>query len=337
MLFFRISILFILLSEPVYYSLPKSYILDCDELVSRGDNLGLKAVEQLINPLALLYLDTAYAGHIVDWEFKQGFLRGYPYRSGYYMLDIPEYTLEIAASTGNKHACSNLLRYYCSIPKFSRSDTICMIYNQLYRFLPVFVFRRPCGLLTENKLQQDFTEWEKIAQRNPPVKYTDPSAEFDRFPELKPVNNSPDAGFIALQLALALEQIKSPDFTMDKIKGLRRMQGCLANKRFTLPVIGGEYKVYSEPIETAIVPASREYGNIKQAVEDAGQIRLLVECWLTRHNFSENMPYSQSRILVKPPKKAYFEIYYEFGMQAFRLTLLGNSSFLIEKTMEAID
>ena len=74
MLFFRISILFILLSEPVYYSLPKSYILDCDELVSRGDNLGLKAVEQLINPLALLYLDTAYAGHIVStvWNYKQG-------------------------------------------------------------------------------------------------------------------------------------------------------------------------------------------------------------------------------------------------------------------------
>ncbi|MCX6282871.1 MAG: hypothetical protein NTW31_01330 [Bacteroidetes bacterium] len=49
------------------------------------------------------------------------------------------------------------------------------------------------------------------------------------------------------------------------------------------------------------------------------------------------MTYSQSRFLVKRPNKAYVEIYYEFGMQALRLTVLGNKSIMIEKTIETID
>jgi len=64
---------------------------------------------------------------------------------------------------------------------------------------------------------------------------------------------------------------------------------------------------------------------------------MIISSWLTRHNFNQHMPHTQSKFLVKHPDKVYFEIYYEFGMQAIRMTLLGNNSVMMEKTMEAID
>ncbi|MCX6286403.1 MAG: hypothetical protein NTY96_04755 [Bacteroidetes bacterium] len=337
MFFLRVTVLFILLAKPLYYSAQQPSLLDADELVLLGDKNGLKAVERLINPMALLYLDTTYASHIVDWEFRQGFLHGHPDSIGYYVLELPRYTLDIASNTDNRHAASNLLRYYCSVPKVIKSDTVYWIYDQLYRFLPVFICRKPYQTFLERKLRKDFEEWSRISTRTAPVKYPDPSVEFDRLMNMKPLNNRPDSRYIALMLGLTLQQLKSPGFDEVKIKNLRRMQTCLNNKRFQLPVLSGEYRIYTEPIETQIIPTIIEYRNISQLVSDKAAMALIISSWLTRHNFNQNMPYSQSKFLVKRPNKVYFEVYYEFGMQAIRLTLLGNKSIMIEKTMEAID
>ena len=337
MLFLRFTILFILLAKPVYYTPQPLSILDCDEMVKLGDKSGLKAVEKLINPITLLYLDTAYANHIVDWEFRQGFLRTHPDSAGYSMLDLPWYTLDIASNLDNRHAASSLLRYYCSVPKLTKSDTIFWMYEQMYRFLPVFVCRKPGGALLEEKLKSDFKAWSHIAAITPPVKYPDPSVEYDRLPELKPLNTSNDSRFIALMLGLSLKQLKSPGFTEEKIKGLRRVQTCLENTRFQLPVLNSEYRIYIQPIEKRIIPAMKEYSNINQLVVDKAAMMLIISSWLTSHDFSQHMPYSQSKFLVKGPDKAYFEIYYEYCMQSIRLTLLGGKRIMIEKITETID
>ncbi|MCX6282122.1 MAG: hypothetical protein NTU51_09175 [Bacteroidetes bacterium] len=337
MFFLRITVLFVLLARPLYYSPQKPIVLDCDEIISLGDKSGLKAVEKLINPMALLFLDTTYASKIVDWEFNQGFLRGHPDSIGFYILNLPTYTLDIASNTNNRHAASQLMRYYCSVPKVIKSDTICWMYEQLYRFLPVFVCRKPYESILEKKLRKDFEEWSRIAAKTTPLRYPDPSVEFDRFPGLKPLNTRNDSRYISLMLGLTLQQLKSPGFDDKKIKELRSMQTCLSNKRFQLPVLTGGYRIYTEPIETQIVRTISDYGSINQLVSDKPEMTLIISSWLTRHNFNQHMPYSQSKILVKRPNKAYLEIYYENGMQAIRLTLLSKKSVMIEKTMEAID
>jgi hypothetical protein len=337
MLFLRFTILFILLAKPGYYTPQPLSILDCDEIVKLGDKSGLKAVEKLINPITLLYLDTTYANHIVDWEFRQGFLRAHPDSAGYYIFDLPMYTLDIAANLDNRHAASSLLRYYCSVPKFTKSDTIFLIYKQMYRFLPVFVCRKPGETLLAEKLKSDFEAWTHIAAITPPVKYPDPSVEYDRLSELKPLNTCNDSRFIALMLGLTLQQLKTPGFTEEKIKRLRSMQTCLENTRFQLPMLNRDYRIFIQPIETLIIPAIREYNNINQLVSDQAGMMLIISSWLTSHNFNQHMPYSQSKFLVKRPNKAYFEIYYEYGMQSIRLTLLGRKIIMIEKVTENID
>ncbi len=337
MLFLRITVLFLLLAKPLYYSPQQTTILDSDELVLLGDKNGLQAVEKLINPMALLYLDTAYANHIVDWEFRDGFLKVHPDSCGYYVFGLPVYTLDIASNTNNRHAASYLLRYYCSIPKLAESDTIFPIYDQLYRFLPIFVCRKPYESELEKRLKKDFEVWSRLAASTPPARYPDPSVEFDRLLNLKPLCKRPDSRYVSLMIGLSLQQMKSPGFDENRIKDLRRMQTCLNNSRFKLPVLTGEYPIYTEPIETQIIPAACEYKEINQLVSDKAAMALIISSWLTRHNFSQHMPYSQSRVLVKRPNKAYIEIYYEFGMQALRLTLLGSKSIMIEKTIETID
>ncbi|MCX6282872.1 MAG: hypothetical protein NTW31_01335 [Bacteroidetes bacterium] len=220
MLILRITVLFILLAKPLYYSPQQTTILDSDELVLLGDKSGLQAVEKLINPIALLYLDTTYANHIVDWEFREGFLKAHPDSSGYYVFGLPRYTLDIASNINNRHAASYLLRYYCSIPKLTKSDTIFSIYDQLYRFLPVFVCRKPYETVLERKLKTDFEDWSRIAASTPPVRYPDPSVEFDRLLNLKPLNKQSDPRYIALILGLSLQQMKSPGFDENKIRDL---------------------------------------------------------------------------------------------------------------------
>jgi len=220
----RITVLLILLAKPLYHSPQRPEILDCDELITLGDKYGMKAVEDLINPLKLLYLDTSYAGHIIDWEFRQGFLKGYPDSIEYYMLSIPVYTLDIASNTTNRHAVSNLFRYYCSVPKITKSDTVFRLYDQLYKILPVFSRSNPYQKIMEVKLKTDFYVWSRIAVNCPPTKYADPSVEFDRFLNLKPVNNHTDPRYITLLLGLTLQQLKSPGFTEEKIKELRGIQ-----------------------------------------------------------------------------------------------------------------
>jgi len=337
MFFLRVTVLFILFLKPLYFSTPKPDILYCEEVVSTGDLKGLKAVEGLINPMTLLYLDTAYAEHIVDWEFSQGFLKGHPDSAGYYILDLPEYTIDIATLSNNMHAVSRLLSYYCSVPRITKSDTIFPMFDQLYKFLPVFVDMKPFAPLLEGKLSKDFHTWERLAAMTPPEKYPDPSVEFDRFLNLKPLNNHTDPRFMELVLGLALQQMGSPGFTDEKIKELRKMQTCLNNKRFQLPRLGKGNLAFTEPIEKLVIPAKKSYKDVGELVSDKAAMTLLISSWLTRHNFNEQMPYSHSRFLVRPPDKAYFEIYYEFGMQAIRLSLQGNKLIMIEKLTETIE
>jgi len=337
MQFMQITVLLFLVCKPVYYSPQKPDILECEEIVRLGDKYGMKAVEGLINPLTLLYLDTTYAGHIVNWEFRKGFLKGHPDSAGYYILELPEYTIDIVSDMNNIHAASLLLSYYCSVPKVLKSDTIYRLYDQLYRLLPLLVGRKPSGPLLESKLRNDFKYWARISSLTPPVKYTDPSVEFDRFLNFKPVNKQTDPRFMELILSLALQQMGSPGFGEKKINELRKMQTCLNNTRFQLPVLFKENNIFTEAIETQTIPALKHYGNINQLLHDKAAMTLLISTWLTRHNFSPHMPYSLSKFLVKSPGKAYFEIYYDFGMQAIRMTLQGDRTILMEKIMEAID
>jgi|APCry1669188910_1035180.scaffolds.fasta_scaffold00058_32 hypothetical protein len=337
MLFLRVTVLFILFVKPLYYSPQKPDILYCNEVIRMGDHEGLKAVERLMNPLTLLYLDTAYAGHIVDWEFSQGFLKGHPDSAGYYILDLPGYTLDIASQTNNMHAVSRLLTYYGSVPRITRSDTIYRMYDQLYRFLPVFVGMKPFSRLLEGKLRKDFLEWERLSSITPPVKYPDPSVDFDRFLNLKPLSSRTDTRYMELILGLALQQMGSPGFSEEKIKELRKIQTCLGNKRFQLPRLNTKSMIFTEPIEKQIIPATKSYRNINELVDDKASMTLLISNWLTSHGFDQDIQYSQSKFLVRPPDKVYFEIYYEFGMQAIRLSLAGNRLIMIEKITEAID
>lgn len=337
MLFLRMSVLVILLAKPLYTIPPQQTSIDCESLVMLGDKSGLQAVEKVINPLSLLYLDTAYASHIVDWEFSRGFLEASPVSPGYMELGIPGYTIDISSNLGNRHAASKLLQYYCSVPKKTSSDTIFRMYQQMYRFLPVFVIRKPYSSVLEKRLRSDFERWMNIASTVPPLTYPDPSIDYDRQTELNPVSNTQDARFISLQLGLVLQALGSQGFDDGRIHELRRMQTSLGNARFQLPAISGSNRVYTDPIETDTVCTIREYQAISKIIEDKSEMRLIITSWLDRHGISKHQPYSQSKYLVKQPRKAYFEIYYEFGMQALRLTLLEGNKLKIEKMMEAAD
>lgn len=337
MFFLRITVLLLLLIKPLYYSPHTPDILYCQDVIRLGDQRGLKAVEALINPMILLYLDTAYAGHIVDWEFRQGLLKGHPDSAGYYVLDLPMYTLDIASQINNMHAVSSLLSYYSSVPRITRSDTVYWMYEQLYRFLPVFLGRKTLVPLIENKLRKDFYDWERISALTPPVKYPDPSLEFDRFLNFKPLKTTNDPRYIELMLGLALQQLGSPGFDEVKIRELRKMQTCLNNKRFRLPTLMSGDLNFTVPLENQIIPTVKSYRDINELVTDKAEVALLITSWLSGHNFNEQMPYSHSKFLVRPPDKAYFEIYYDFGMQAIRLTLQGNRLIMIEKITEVID
>jgi len=337
MLFLRMSVLVILLAKPLYNVPPQQISVDCESLVMLGDKSGLQSVERIINPLSLLYLDTAYASRIVDWEFSRGFLGASPLNPGYMELNIPGYTIDISSNLGNRHAASKLLQYYCSVPKKTCSDTIFWMYQQMYMFLPVFVLRKPYSNVLEKRLRSDFERWISIASSVPPVKYPDPSIDYDRQTELNPASNTQDARFISLQLGLALQDLGSQGFGEGKIHELRRMQACLGNARFQLPAISGSNRVYTDPIETDTVSTIREYQAISKIIEDKAEMKLIITSWLDRHGISKHQPYSQSKYLVKQPRKAYFEIYYEFGMQALRLTLLDGNKLKIEKMMEAAD
>jgi hypothetical protein len=337
MFFLRITVFLLLLIKPLYYSPHTPDILNCRDVIRLGDQSGLKAVEALINPMSLLYLDTAYASHIVDWEFRQGLLKGHPDSAGYYVLDLPGYTLDIASQLNNMHAVSRLLSYYSSVPRISRSDTVYWMYDQLYRFLPVFLGRKTLVPQIESKLRKDFYDWDRISAITPPAKYPDPSLEFDRFLNFKPLKTSNDPRYIELMLGLALQQLGSPGFDEVKIRELRKMQTCLNNKRFKLPTLMKGDLNFTEPIENQIIPTARSYRDINELVTDQAEVALLISSWLTGHNFNRHMPYSHSKFLVSPPCKAYFEIYYDFGMQAIRLTLQGNRLIMIEKLTEVID
>lgn len=337
MTFLRIIALLILFAKPVSYSIRQPSILDCDELVSLGKKQGIGAIEKLINPLSLLYLDTGYAGFLTDMEFRAGLLRDHPDSAGYYILDVPEYSVNIASNIGTKYTASTLFQYYCSVPKTRESDTIILMYQQLYKILPIFVLRKPYKGILERKLIKDFEDWYRISMNSPPVKYADPSIDYDRFTNLKPINKTVDARLITLMLGLALQQLKSPAINESRIRELREMQSTLNNKRFTLPVFGTNNEIFTSPIEVEVVQTTKTYGNIYEFLGNNLEVKLIISSWFKRHNLGEDLSFSQGRYLVKPPDKVYFEIYYEFGMQALRMTLLGNSAIRIEKTMEAID
>jgi hypothetical protein len=337
MCFLRITVLLILFITPLYYSPQKPDILDCNEVIRLGDHKGLKAVEGLINPITLLYLDTAYASHIVDWEFRRGFFREHPDSAGNYTLSLPRYTLEIATMTNNMHALSFLIAYYASVPRVSVSDTIYWMYDELGSLLQVFVARKHFVPQLEGKLRSDFNDWARISSITLPVKYPDPSVEFDRFLNFKSLNTRNDPRYVELLLGLALQEMGTPGFNEERITGLRKIQTCLANKRIRLPSLGKENMIFIEPIEKRIIPAIRPCRNISELLADKDIMSLLISSWLTSHNFDAHMQYSHSKFLVKPPDKAYFEIYYESGMQAIRLTLPGNNFIMIEKLTESID
>ncbi|MEI6884403.1 MAG: hypothetical protein WCO02_07940 [Bacteroidota bacterium] len=337
MSFLRIAFLLILLAKPVFYTTRPSFPVECDEVLTYGANHGLASVEKYINPLSLLYLDTSYAGYISDLEFRSGFLTNHPDSLGKFVLEIPEYTIAIASSTNSQHAASNLFRYYCSVPRAGGIDTIIRMYQQLYKILPVFIAKKPYEAILEKRLLSDFNYWYALALKRKAVKYSDPSVEYDRFLNLKPLNSPTDARLVTLMLALALQQLQSAAVNDTFIRKLREMQSTLNNKRFILPVLGNSGDLYTSPIESQAFLTSKKYLNIKDFLGNSAEVSLLVSSWLKIQNKGDRIAFIQGRCLVKGRDKAYLEVYYDFGMQALRLTMREDSMIQVEKIMEAID
>ena len=337
MSFLRIAFLLILLAKPVFYTTRPSVPVECDEVLEYGATHGLASVEKFINPLSLLYLDTSYAGYISDLEFRSGFLRNHPDSLGKFVLDIPEYTIAIASCSNNRHAASNLFRYYCSVPRAGGSDTIIRMYQQLYKILPVFIAKKPYEAILEKRLLSDFNYWYGIALKRKAVKYADPSVEYDRFLNLKPINRATDARLVTLMLALALQQLQSAAVNDAFIRKLREMQSTLNNKRFILPVLGKSDDFYTSPIESQTFFTSKKFLSIKDFLGNSAEVSVVVSSLLKMQNKGDRIAFSQGRCLVKGRNKAYLEVYYDFGMQALRLTMQEDSTIQVEKIMEAID
>lgn len=337
MSFFRVAFLLMLLAKPVLHTIRPGDSIYCDDLVSVGTNRGMAAMEKIVNPLSLLYLDTAYAGTVSDIEFRSGFLRSHPDSLGMYVLNVPEFTISIASSTGNRHAASNLFRYYCSVPKDGGNDTVIRMYRQLYKILPVFVARKPYREILEKRLLSDFNYWYRLSLSSPAVNYADPSLVYDRFLSLKHLERKPDPRLITLQLGLAIQQLNPALVNEAKIKELRALQTSLNNKRFILPLLGGDPDYYSSQIETRTLHTTKSFACLKDLLDDRDEMNLLIANWLKTQNWGEQPDFSHGGYLVKGREMAYLEIYCEFGMQALRLKLLESSEIRVEKLMEAID
>ncbi len=206
-------------------------------LINIAKHKGINELKNLINPIDLVYLDSAYAPKLIDLEFKSGFLGRHFDNDKIITYELPELTLAIADDFDYKKADKKLFDYYCSIPKFIRSDTLYYIYNNLDHYLEVLIKVNPAGLI--EKLKKDYNEWTKLALKAPKKIY--PTIEerqkmpFMESIKFKPSNLYPDCNFLVLQLAGALNYLNVKGFDNLLLENLKTRQTMPYLKSYSFP------------------------------------------------------------------------------------------------------
>jgi len=212
-------------------------IYNATELLNIGKKQGIHQIENLVQPIDLVYLNPLYGSTIIDIEFKTGFLEKLKNQKNIYTYGIPKNTMEIADNFSNQKAGAKLFEYYCRLPKFIKSDTIYTIYNNLDDYLKLLIKYKSPKLI--EKLKKDYYQWNKLAKKAPRKVY--PTFEemkktsFEELSKFKPTDLYVDCNFLALQIAGALNSLKVTGFDDLLLEKLKKKQSQSFRNEYSFP------------------------------------------------------------------------------------------------------
>jgi hypothetical protein len=306
-------------------------IYHANELINIGKKQGLDALKDKIDPLCLVVLDTAYASTLIDLEFENGLWSTHPYNKNIKVCHVPETTRELAELLNNQKAVRKLYNYYCSIPKFNRSDTLYHVLNNLDEFLSVLLKNESPLLI--NRLKRDFVEWEALARTSPKKKYL--SKEELKAPSFKdsqkfnPNELIVDCNYIAFQIAAALNSrniVGFDDALMQKLKA-KQSNPYLERYSFPKPEAGCfnvENTYISRKVLSIPPPAltiSKDYKKIEKIILDS------------INNCCQSSLYE----VIENGDAGYFLFSRNNGMDGYRVSIQDNNILVIDLMESGID
>ena len=201
-------------------------ILDAEKIIAEASKIGLKNLEKIIDPIILVYLDSSFSSTLIELEFKTEFLEKHYSNKSVYFYNLPKYTFELADEHNNREALEKLFDYYIQIPKFVKSDTIYVIYNNLNNFLKVLVKSNNPNL--PKRLSEDYRKWSDLAKVSKQKSYKSieeyRNMSFEESMKFREDDLYIDCSYIALQLAGALNYLKVNGFDSELLEELKRQQ-----------------------------------------------------------------------------------------------------------------
>jgi len=229
-----------LICQPYKYN--PVQILDARKIISDAPAIGLKKLEEKVNPITLIHLDASFSSTLIGLEFKSGFLEKHYSNKNVYFYKLPSYTFVLANEHNDKEAQEKLFEYYQQIPKFIKSDTIYVIYNNLDNFLKVLVKSKNPNI--QKRLLQDYKEWSELAKISKTKSYLSIEERREKYrnislDEMLKFNEDDlyvDCSYIALQLAGALNYLKVKGFDNELLENLKKQQANPYASRYTFRV-----------------------------------------------------------------------------------------------------
>jgi len=302
-------------------------VIDVDALLKSGEAKGISALENTVDPLLILYLDTLAGKKISDIEFKSGFLHKNPVEVSQYTYDVPKYTLDIAKYISDKYFDKLLMDYYQKLPRKIKADTMYVMYYDLEKYLLVLIKRKPSEMV--NVLKKDFLFWSKFCTptAKQEVKKKTPAADEEAVADDGKVDAEEtlnDTKMVALQIACALNRLKVPEFGDNFIKRFRLQLGGEHFQNYTFPQQIKDAN-FNKPTEIIDFELEKPIENLKVFVSNQEAFMKLMG------NFMESKPdQSLTEVLVKG-NKVFFVVHLESSDEAYRLTYLGKLNLKVEK------
>ncbi len=301
-----------------------SNIISVEEIFKIWETKGTFDNLNSIYPSTLLYLDSNYSKRIIDLEFKSGFLEKHPDSTGIFWFKIPDVTLKIVNDFGDIYAADKLFEYYKKLPKYVRSDTMFLAYNNLEEIFNIFIHFKPLGL---NKiLKKDYDEWNKLSKIALPVKYKSideyRSTSFKESMKLKNSDLYYDCNYITFQLAYALKELNEPGFDDKLINELKKKQTYPFINSFELKKKFYKGNFYKIDLNKEI-NLNKSYNDIKSFIDDSAEFKEYIL------NNIEMMPnLNIGKIIYDKSNKAYFETHFMYGRNGYIIFLNKNKLYI---------
>lgn len=300
-------------------------VIDVDLLLKSGEAKGITALENTVDPLLILYVDTLAGKKISEIEFRSGFLHKNPVEVNQYTYDVPKYTLDIAKYVSDKSFDKNLLDYYVKLPRKIKADTMYVMYYDLEKYLQILIKRKPVEMVP--LLKKDFLYWSKFCTVKPKVDAKkqvateDGTAADDSKVDEETVLN--DTKMVALQTAYALNRLKVPEFGENFIKRFKQQLGeQFQSYTFPLPL---KETNFNKPVEVIDFELEKPIESVKLLVANKDAFMKLMD------NFLVTKPeQSLTEVLIKG-NKVFFVVHLEASDEAYRLTYLGKLSLKVER------